>query len=100
LERENAELQAENALLRNRLEKAEAILAQRESQVILGLEQAPALIGVFRGPDLLLTFANTAYREILGPQAIIGLPLAEIFPELVAQGNIALMHEVYLTGRA
>jgi PAS domain S-box-containing protein len=98
LERENAALRAALADAQERLGRAEAAVAGW--QVIPALEQAPSLIGVFRGPDLVLEFANAAYRAAMGPRTMVGRPLAELFPELVGRGNLALMQQAYRSGEA
>ncbi len=50
------------------------------------VDNAPALIAVLRGPDLLIDFANPATLQFLpGMGAAIGRPLADLFPEQAAE---------------
>ncbi|WP_436771725.1 SpoIIE family protein phosphatase [Yinghuangia sp. YIM S09857] len=62
------------------------------------LAHAPALIAVTRGPAHELAYVNEAYREVFGPRRI-GLPARDILPELADHGLLALMDQVYRTGR-
>ncbi|HEU4322635.1 MAG TPA: STAS domain-containing protein [Roseiflexaceae bacterium] len=56
------------------------------------LEQAPALMAVFEGPELRLTVANRLYREWMADRvSMIGRPLAEIYPEAAEQGFVDLL---------
>jgi signal transduction histidine kinase len=61
-------------------------------------EQAPVAIAILRGPDHVFEIANTPYRRIFGDRDVIGKPLADALPEVVAQGFTALLDQVYRTG--
>ncbi|KWX03095.1 Uncharacterized protein LI90_4145 [Carbonactinospora thermoautotrophica] len=61
-------------------------------------DHAPALLAVTRGPRHILEYTNAAYVEVFGPRQT-GIPVGVAFPELVSQGVIALMDEVYRTGQ-
>ena len=50
------------------------------------------------GPDHRFTFANGAYRELVGRQDVIGKTVAEVLPEIAAQGFVAILDRVYVTG--
>lgn len=63
------------------------------------LAHAPALVAVTRGPEHELTYVNEAYRAVFGPRRP-GAPARDVLPELVDQGLLELMDDVYRTGRA
>lgn len=61
--------------------------------------QAPGAICVLHGPKHVFEIANGAYLELVGRGPdIVGLPVAEALPEVVAQGFTALLDKVYRTG--
>lgn len=58
--------------------------------------QAPAIIAVLKGPEHVFELANPKYRELVGTDRdLLGRPVAEALPEVVAQGFIKLLDEVY-----
>jgi signal transduction histidine kinase/CHASE1-domain containing sensor protein len=71
--------------------------AQTEREHLHGLfMQAPALIGIQRGPDHILEFLNLVARKLLGERSI-GKPFLEGFVEASA-AQMALLDRVYKTG--
>jgi PAS domain S-box-containing protein len=48
--------------------------------------QAPGFMAVLMGPELIYAQANSAYLQLIGHRPVVGLPLAEALPEVVAQG--------------
>ncbi|NEX61918.1 hybrid sensor histidine kinase/response regulator [Noviherbaspirillum galbum] len=81
-------------------EKVSLRLAQEaESRRMLDLfEQAPGLVAVLRGPDHVFEFMNEAYRDFIGGQDFIGMPVKEALPDLAAQGFGELADRVFRTG--
>ena len=63
-------------------------------------EAAPGLIAVVRGPNHVFEFVNDAYRRLVGDREFVGRPARDVFPDLEGQGLLALLDEVYRTGRA
>ena len=57
----------------------------------------PGFICTTTGSDHCITFANLAYRDLVGPRDLIGLAAAEAFPELRDQGFFELLDRVYET---
>lgn len=51
------------------------------------------------GPEHRFEFVNLAYRQLVGERDVLGLPIREALPEIVAQGFVALLDEVRATGR-
>ena len=71
--------------------------SQRETYETLFM-QAPAAIGILRGPEHRHEFVNPPYEQILGGRPVLGRPIAEALPEVAAQGFVALLDQVYQTG--
>ncbi|QZH75491.1 MAG: PAS domain-containing sensor histidine kinase [Erythrobacter sp.] len=61
-------------------------------------ENAPGFIATSSGPDHVFTFANASYRRFVGRDQLLGRSVAEAMPELVEQGVISIIDEVYRTG--
>ena len=63
------------------------------------LSQSIMAIGILKGPDMIISFANdpiiTTWRK---GRDIIGKPLFEVLPELRNQGFPELLQQVYATG--
>jgi PAS domain S-box-containing protein len=63
------------------------------------LQQAPALIAVLRGLDLVFEVANDAFVDLMGQRReLIGKPLREALPDIAAQGFVEVCLEVMRTG--
>lgn len=76
--------------------RAERSLRQRFEQVF---ELSPGGIAMLVGPDHVFDYANEAYFKIVGlGRDIIGKPVAEAISEIVRQGFIDRLDEVYQTG--
>jgi PAS domain S-box-containing protein len=90
-EAERARLLAEAEAMR-----AAAEHGQRRLHEIF--RQAPAFIAVLRGPDHVFELANADYYRLVGRRDLVGRPLREALPEVVAQGFPALLDGVLATG--
>ena len=64
------------------------------------LTQAPAMLAILKGPELVFEFANPAYMEFIGNRNLIGKTLREALPEAAGQGFIELLDNVYNTGES
>ncbi|HWA17289.1 MAG TPA: ATP-binding protein [Gemmatimonadales bacterium] len=62
-------------------------------------QQAPSFMAVLRGKDHIFALANETCRKLVGNREVIGLPLRVALPELVNQGFIDLLDEVYRSGK-
>jgi len=60
--------------------------------------QAPGFMAVLTGPEHVYTFANDAYRALVGERQLVGRKVAEALPELVAQGTVETLDHVFATG--
>ncbi len=63
-------------------------------------DQAPGFICRLRGPNHVFDLVNQAYLRVVGFRDILGRPLVEAVPEVVGQGFVELLDEVYATGMA
>lgn len=61
-------------------------------------QQAPSFICVLQGPHHVFELANDAYYQLVGHREIIGHRLAEVLPEVVAQGFLDKLDVVFSTG--
>jgi PAS domain S-box-containing protein len=73
--------------------------AQADRQRAL-FEQAPSFMAMLEGPDHRITFANAAFKRIVGDRALIGRTVAEALPDAVAQGYLDLLDQVFQSGVA
>ena len=63
------------------------------------VDQAPVMMATADGPDHVFKTANRRYIEALGLSPdIIGKSVADVFPEIQAQGIIDILDRVYTTG--
>lgn len=58
-------------------------------------DQAPAVISITRGPDHVFELTNPPFRRLLGGRDVIGLAVAEAFPDLEGRAFLRLLDEVY-----
>ncbi|RTQ52254.1 PAS domain S-box protein [Hymenobacter gummosus] len=61
-------------------------------------EETPAAICIQRGPEHRYAYANAAYHDFFPGRALLGRPVAEVLPEVVDSGVLALLDHVYQTG--
>lgn len=61
-------------------------------------EHAPGFIAMTEGPEHRFTVANAAYRLLVDRIDIVGRTVADVLPEVVAQGFIETLDRVYETG--
>ena len=82
------------------LQQARYELEQQDQRMSDILRQSPAVISSTAGPDHRFAFTNPGYDALVGHRARLGVPVAECLPEMVAQGFIELLDDVYRTGEA
>ncbi len=80
--------------------RAERDLQTERQSLIETFHQAPAFIAVLRGPDHVIDMCNAAYLQLIGHPDVIGKSVLEAMPEVEAQGYVALLDQVYQTGKA
>lgn len=57
------------------------------------------MIAMLSGRDHVFEFANAAYLDLVGRREIVGMRVRDAIPELVEQGTVALLDEVFETGK-
>jgi PAS domain S-box-containing protein len=62
-------------------------------------EQAPGFVATLSGPNHIFEIANKAYHHLIGDRHIIGKPVREALPEVVEQGFVDLLDNVYRSGQ-
>ncbi|TDR43131.1 PAS domain S-box-containing protein [Tahibacter aquaticus] len=62
-------------------------------------EQAPSFMAVLRGPQHVFELANPGYLRLVGEREILGKPAAHALPEAAEQGYVALLDQVYSSGK-
>jgi PAS domain S-box-containing protein len=74
---------------------------EREREALREMfEMTPGFIAMSEGPEHRFTFANASYRRFVGRDDLIGKTVAEALPEIIAQGFVAILDQVYRTGEA
>ena len=87
--------QVESQLLRAAMVAAGHGQARRFAAIF---EQAPVAIAIMRGPEHVFELANPPYRRLIGGRDVVGRTVAAGLPEVVAQGFVTILDEVYRTG--
>lgn len=78
--------------------EVQALLRAERERMYALFQQAPGFICLLCGPRHIYEMANDAYYQLIGHRQILGQPLAEVLPEVVAQGFLAKLDRVYATG--
>ncbi len=64
------------------------------------LASLPAAVAYLSGPDLIVDFANEACFRLVGDRELLGRPVGQALPELVAQGEVEILARIMETGEA
>jgi PAS domain S-box-containing protein len=81
-------------------EKSVVKIKASEIDIYNAFMQSPVAIGILKGKDYRLEFANDFYLKILGKEKdIIGKPLLQSFPELKTQGISSFIDAVIESGK-
>jgi PAS domain S-box-containing protein len=78
---------------------AEAAERRERARLAELFERAPAIICTLRAPDHVYEMANEECRRLVGREELIGLPVAEVLPDLAEQGFLAILDDVIATGQ-
>ncbi|MBA3969389.1 MAG: PAS domain-containing protein, partial [Gemmatimonadetes bacterium] len=108
LQEQATELEAQAEELQSQatqLEEYTAALEERRREMELQrarladlFQNAPAFIAVLQGPNHVFEIANPPYLQLVGDRAVLGRAVAEALPEVVEQGFVALLDQVYTSG--
>jgi PAS domain S-box-containing protein len=88
----------------NVLRRAEAVqeahraLVEEQAQLRSLFAQAPGFIAVLAGPEHRFLMANQAYQQLVGRTSLVGRTVEEALPEVVGQGFLDLLDQVYRSG--
>jgi PAS domain S-box-containing protein len=88
----------ERALAREQAGRARA--EEERRRMLTLLEQVPATVNFFRGPDLVFEFAHPRALESLGTRDVVGKPLLDAMPEQRGRPYYARLKHVYDSGHA
>lgn len=71
-----------------------------EQQTLLSqiLRRVPASIATLSGPEHHYTFFNDLYQQLSANRTALGKTVAQVYPEVIEQGFIAMLDQVYATG--
>ncbi len=83
---------------RRQAARADAATAER-ARLAKFFEEAPSFMALLEGPNHRIMFANQAAYRFVGRRDLLGRPVAEALPGAIAQGFLALLDEVYRTGK-
>lgn len=85
--------------LRHDAERARAVAETAGARLRQIFMRAPAAIATLRGAHHVFDSANPNYLELIGRgEEILGLPIIEALPEVVEQGFVELLDQVFRTG--
>ncbi len=71
---------------------------QRRREFAGLFEEAPMFMALLRGPEHIVEFVNPGYRRLIGHRDIVGRRLADEHGDVVAQGYLAMLDQVYRSG--
>ena len=74
-------------------------LQQQHERLADLFQQAPAFFAVLRGPEYIFEMINPLYQELMGQRDLIGKSVREAVPEAEGQGFLALLDDVYQSGK-
>jgi PAS domain S-box-containing protein len=97
---ERERLLEDRGLLIRQLNEERGALELERARLASAFSNAPAFMATLSGPDHVYEMTNPAYDRIVGFRARIGKPIREVLPEVVEQGFIDLLDQVYRTGTA
>jgi len=86
---------AKDVTEKKRLEKA---VENERDRFFDMFSKAQSAIGMLKGADHVFEMANPLYLQLTGKKDIIGKTVAEVLPEVIEQGFIAMLDNVYRTG--
>jgi signal transduction histidine kinase len=78
---------------------SERKLATEHEKFLQLFDQAPTVLALLRGPNHRYEMVNQGYLALISHRPVVGRTVAEALPEAVTQGYVALLDEVYRTGK-
>jgi PAS domain S-box-containing protein len=77
---------------------AQQRLARENERLIALFEKSPMFMAFLSGPEHRVELANPRYAEMVGHRPVIGQRLADAIPEVIDQGYLPLLDQVYRSG--
>lgn len=74
-------------------------LAQETHHLRELFDQAPGFMAFLEGPSHIFRHANATYFRLVGQRDILGRTVEEAIPEVIGQGFLELLDQVYTSGR-
>jgi PAS domain S-box-containing protein len=62
-------------------------------------DNAPSFVAMLEGREHRVVLANARYRKLVGDRPLLGMTIAQALPDAVQQGYLALLDEVFLSGK-
>ena len=93
---------AENALRQRQeeLDRTLVALHAERNRILSIIQQAPVFFAVLEGPEHRITMVNDLYLKLVGRRDVMGKAVADILPEAIEQGYVALLDRVRSTGES
>lgn len=88
----------DQVLTRRAVEENRTALAAERFKLQAIVEQSPAAMALWKGPDLIFEMVNSEYQKIFGNRQLLGRPLLEACPELIGQKFHRQLLDVLETG--
>ena len=62
------------------------------------VENAPAVMALYSGPEHVITLVNPAWERTVGKSGAVGRPFREVFPEFAESGLFEILDRIYESG--
>jgi PAS domain S-box-containing protein len=92
------ETNEQQALLSDQAYQAYQLANQQRETFFNLFMQTPAMICILRSPEHRFEFVNPEYQKLFPHRQLVGLRVVEALPEVIEQGFIDLLDNVYNTG--
>ncbi|WP_257456894.1 PAS domain S-box protein [Archangium lipolyticum] len=81
-----------------KLQEANQLLDSERRHLLNLFAQAPSFMCFLRGREHVFELANPAYGQLVGQRELVGKPVRQALPEVVGQGFVELLDQVFTTG--
>lgn len=78
---------------------AQERLAQENQRLIALFDKSPMFMAFLSGPEHRIELANPGYERLVGHRDVLGKCIRDALPEVVEQGFLPLLDQVYRTGQ-
>ena len=78
---------------------AQQRLARENERLIALFDKSPMFMAFLSGPEHRVELANPGYERLVGNRHVLGKSIREALPEIVEQGFLPILDEVYRTGK-